>query len=68
MNIEKRCNVYELFLFCSLDSALHGVERFIPHELYKPGKRKGEGISEDYEYDVALIQLKTSVKLSPSLR
>ncbi|KAM9450587.1 complement factor B-like [Clarias gariepinus] len=50
------------------DTKLPEVERYIPHDKYNVGQKEAEGISEYYEYDVALIQLKSSVKVSPEIR
>ncbi|KAF5908920.1 Bardet-Biedl syndrome 1 protein, partial [Clarias magur] len=50
------------------DTKLPEVERYIPHDRYNVGQKEAEGISEYYEYDVALIQLKSSVKVSPDIR
>ncbi|KAK3555825.1 hypothetical protein QTP86_029048, partial [Hemibagrus guttatus] len=44
------------------------VEDFVWHPEYNITKKKKDKIEEFYEYDVALIKLKKSVKISPDLR
>ncbi|XP_066501792.1 complement factor B-like [Hoplias malabaricus] len=41
---------------------------YIPHPDYKPRGKRSVGISEDYSYDVALIELKESVVLTSDFR
>ncbi|KAI5096742.1 complement factor B isoform X1, partial [Silurus meridionalis] len=50
--------------------ALHskGVEKFFLHEKFDIKKKQDQGITEFYEYDVALIQLKEGIKISHDLR
>ncbi|XP_062867239.1 complement factor B-like isoform X1 [Trichomycterus rosablanca] len=42
--------------------------RHIPHPRYNPQQKVKEGISEYYEYDVALIELEQGVTLSKQIR
>ncbi|XP_053334423.1 complement factor B-like isoform X1 [Clarias gariepinus] len=44
------------------------VERFLLHPDYNIKKKAAENITEFYEYDVALIELKKSVQVSPDIR
>ncbi|XP_063076786.1 complement factor b, like [Engraulis encrasicolus] len=44
------------------------VKRHIPHPEYNTTRMKTEGIPEFYDYDVALIELKADVKISPKAR
>ncbi|KAB5548789.1 hypothetical protein PHYPO_G00059630 [Pangasianodon hypophthalmus] len=52
----------------SKDTKLPEVETFLLHPDYNTRQKEAAGISEYYEYDVALIQLKSGVKISPDLR
>ncbi|XP_027032558.1 complement factor B-like isoform X1 [Tachysurus fulvidraco] len=44
------------------------VEKFFLHRSYNITGKKAQNINESYEYDVALIQLETPVKINPDLR
>lgn len=44
------------------------VDRLIIHPNYSITAKQSIGIKEYYEYDIALIQLKTPVKMSINLR
>lgn len=44
------------------------VDRLIIHPNYNITAKQSIGIKEYYEYDIALIQLKTPVKMSINLR
>ncbi|KAI5096744.1 complement factor B isoform X1 [Silurus meridionalis] len=52
----------------SKDIQIPGVERFYLHEKFNTTQKQDKGITEFYEYDVALIQLTEGVKISPDLR
>ncbi|XP_046724303.1 uncharacterized protein LOC124398258 [Silurus meridionalis] len=52
----------------SKDIQIPGVEKFYLHEKFNTTKKQDKGITEFYEYDVALIQLTEGVKISPDLR
>lgn len=44
------------------------IEEVLFHPNYNINGKKAEGISEFYDYDVALIKLKTKLKYSQTLR
>ncbi|KAI5096743.1 complement component bfb isoform X1 [Silurus meridionalis] len=52
----------------SKDIQIPGVERFYLHKQFNITQKRDKGITEFYDYDVALIQLTEGVKISPDLR
>lgn len=44
------------------------MKRYLLHPEYNTTKKRNLGIPEYYEYDVALIELKKGVKVSPDIR
>ncbi|NP_001244043.1 complement factor B/C2A precursor [Ictalurus punctatus] len=50
------------------DTGLLAVKRYLLHPEYNTTKKRNLGIPEYYEYDVALIELKKGVKVSPDIR
>ncbi|XP_074527811.1 complement factor B-like [Halichoeres trimaculatus] len=45
-----------------------GVKNFTIHQNYNVGAREKDGVTEFYDYDVALVQLKKDLTLSASVR
>lgn len=46
----------------------HKVKEYHPHPKYNATSKKDKGIAEFFDFDVALIELKEDVQISPMAR